>query len=1167
MANQWEKHQTDEGETYYYNPETEETTWEKPDGFQEEDGDDNNDPAEESGNNNDGVWEKHYDEDEKKHYYSNTKTNETTWEKPDGFKEDDDAQEEEKPDDDGERKPTSKSGVWEKHEDADGSAYYYNTETEETSWEKPEGFVDDDDDKKDHQTDKQAVKEEEEEAERMEEEALPKSPIGGVEEEALPKSPIGGADDDDDDNDNDEQTQSAGTWERHEDEEGREYYYNPKTDETTWDRPPGFQESTKEDDDNDNDDDAAVKEEEEEEKPEGQWEKLTDDEGREYYYNATTDVTQWDKPDDFIEGAAKPTSPKPAKKASGWEKLTDEEGREYYYNAETDVTQWDKPDDYEEDEGKGEPPKPSKSSSGWEKLTDEEGREYYYNATTDVTQWEKPDDYDEGSSSSPKPSKSSSGWEKLTDDEGRAYYYNETTGDTQWDAPEGFDDQDEKKADEDDEFQASPKREPSPMSVEEEAEKEPEPEPEPEIDPVVKRVMDAEAALNKPDSVLEPGCTSNVLEVVASQDGNPEKAIVALIDNFQGQTAICGTIARWLADLRSASSDTSDVNELVGKAKHSVADGIRETAQDVVSRIAKERFSNAVGDDILSLSKSDVAFLEEMIESNRWRKLLIELASTHKESALLMYCIRTISKRGYHRELVKRMNPSEYFSVFNSMLQSELTIVGKTAISAANDVDTSIGLEELVSDLHRTCTATAFTYLYSLEVLRHLVTEAEEDSAAEPGSRMRRAIRKWERLSEDLDTAMVDPSTSSATAGSSTIFRKRRLDVALTVSEIHQRQRRRLKPSSDEDEAIPFSNGNDQTKKLESGLEQFLRRFSVGQQANDSDLDVLLPTGLNMQSAKDEVGHLFVTYPLSIRALLSNIFKTSGTIGKSIRSKCSTLLAVAILASEKRARAEIGQEEPDPESPDEVALTSTIKRASELCEELATMASFVVTSTGTERGALSSPGQHLCNLALKCATVAQGVLMWAKDIISGSEYTSSATFSTFSPSILTLVRIVSSKHPCTRKEAADIAFTFLRHNVSSEISYKKINDIREQSLRLLLFLVVHGEAPSILRTLTILLGKGEAIKLDPSLMRYLISGMIEVVRPPFSLPFVRLFGGLLKTPRCMDAVRTRYFGDEKRKRLTTMLSDFKRSCITHKGRNQDVALVAHLMKTYAIKSN
>lgn len=423
--------------------------------------------------------------------------------------------------------------------------------------------------------------------------------------------------------------------------------------------------------------------------------------------------------------------------------------------------------------------------------------------------------------------------------------------------------------------------------------------------------------------------------------------------------------------------------------------------------------------------------------------------------------------------------------------------------------------------------------------------------------------------SKDLDTAMVDPSTSSATAGSSTIFRKRRLDVALTVSEIHQRQRRRPKPTETDDASQLGSNGDDQTKKLESGLEQFLRRYSVGTQADDRVLDALLPTGLNIQAARDEVGHLLVTYPLSIRALLSNIFKSSGTIGQSIRSKCSTLIAVAILASEKRARKEIGQEEPDPDSPDEVALTSTLKRASELCEELATMASFVVTSGGKERGAFASPGQQLCNLALQCAAVAQGVLMWASDITKASEYTSSATYPTFSPSILSLVRIVSMKHPCTRKEASSIAFTFLRHNTSSEISYKKINDIKEQSLRLLLFLVVHGEAPSILRTLTILLGQGEAIKVDASLMRYFISGMIDVVRPPYSLPFVRLFGAVLKTPRCMDAVRSNYFGDEKRKRLVGLLADFRRSCTANQGTatKDDTSMVAHLMKTYATKSN
>jgi TH1 protein len=419
-------------------------------------------------------------------------------------------------------------------------------------------------------------------------------------------------------------------------------------------------------------------------------------------------------------------------------------------------------------------------------------------------------------------------------------------------------------------------------------------------------------------------------------------------------------------------------------------------------------------------------------------------------------------------------------------------------------------------------------------------------------------------FTQDLDTAMVDPNTSSSTAGSSSVFRKRRLDVALTISELHQRQRRRFRPS--EEQEAPISNGHDQTKKLETGLEQFLRRYSVGTTADEKILDALVPTGLDMQAASEEVGNLLVSYPLSIRALLSNIFKTGAPIADGVRTKCANLIALAILATEKRARAEIGERNiADPDAPDAVTLQSTIKAASKLCEEVATMASFVVTSTGKERGSLVSPAQQLCNIALKCPAVAQGVLMWANDIIKAAEFTSSATYSTFAVSILSLVRIVSLQHPCCRKEAAGIAFTFLKHHTSSEISYKKINDIKEQSLRLLLFLIVHGESPSVLRTLTSLLMQGDAIKMDASLMRYFISGIIDVIRPPFSIPCVRLLGAVLKTPRCIDAVRSKYFGEAKRNRLVALLADFKRALFTTsqgKATSGDVALVAFLIKTY-----
>lgn len=52
------------------------------------------------------------------------------------------------------------------------------------------------------------------------------------------------------------------------------------------------------------------------------------------------------------------------------------------------------------------------------------------------------------------------------------------------------------------------------------------------------------------------------------------------------------------------------------------------------------------------------------------------------------------------------------------------------------------------------------------------------------------AVRRWTRLKEDLEGAMIVSSN-----GCSTLVRKRRINLALTASELYQRQRRRLNPS------------------------------------------------------------------------------------------------------------------------------------------------------------------------------------------------------------------------------------------------------------------------------------------------------------------------------------------------------------------------------------
>ena len=110
-----------------------------------------------------------------------------------------------------------------------------------------------------------------------------------------------------------------------------------------------------------------------------------------------------------------------------------------------------------------------------------------------------------------------------------------------------------------------------------------------------------------------------------------------------------------------------------------------------MSRFAMEHFTKTSGDNILNLSKAEATFLEEMIGSSTWRRLLIDLSARHTDSALLTYCLKAISKGGHHREIAKRIDQSDYFGVFNSMLTSEVEQIGMiSASTVASSASTGI---------------------------------------------------------------------------------------------------------------------------------------------------------------------------------------------------------------------------------------------------------------------------------------------------------------------------------------------------------------------------------------------------------------------------------------------------------------------------------------------
>mmetsp|Transcript_3943 Transcript_3943/g.6029 ORF Transcript_3943/g.6029 Transcript_3943/m.6029 type:complete len:1253 (-) Transcript_3943:27-3785(-) len=1176
-ASKWAKHTDDEGKIFFYNESTEETTWDIPDGYVEEDSETT--PKEELN----GVekeskdfemterakWIEHKD-DEGNIYYHNEETDETRWDEPVYIKE---RNEEE---DDGVNSGNLNSiDKWTKQIDEEGNTYYYNKETDESKWDKPDEYA-------------------------SEDEGAVTQPVEGVikgqpltdknsDQSDLPSSPtrnelIKEEEEDQKSSDNIKNEEISDTltkkWTKHVDDEGNVNYYNTSADETTWDKPDSYSENGK----------SFIKKSNSNDKKNSE----------ELVRNESDGIDRASKEIEADEThPSSPPSMSSSPKSDKWTKQSDDDGNIYYYNETTQETTWDKPNSYQEQDpgnnldSTGTPPmssplqndalSPTKQEPSsptvkciWSKHQDEEGRVYYYNEKTEETQWDKPDGFIERCENfAPTSSTDTTSWSKHLDKDGRQYYYNEDTGETQWDKPDDYEVKEDAKRDQEDNKESSEE----PLTSHEQKIKQGDEmakEKEPEIDPAIKKIQDAEAVLNGTDAIMEPGCFTNVGELISGLGGQKggQKAMQSLVTSFHGQTAVCGVLGLWLADLMATSSarnkkkeeDDKKTNQKIAKAPfqndyhdhtdpfEKASNHVRSAVEQVVTNIAKERFTKTGGDNIFNLDRNESRFLDEMMKSSVWRRLLIDLYANHRESILLTWCLTSISKGGHHREIATRITISDHFPVYSAMLASEFAVVGN-----GGELQ---GMRDLIQDLRRTCTGTAYTALFATEVLRYLVETAKEKQKTSAETTMRRlvtSIRKWTRLREELEAAMVDPSVSAQTTEGSSVHRKRRRDFALTVSELHQRQRRRLRPPTNSDEGEIQENVNEkdpQKDALESALTKVLLLYSESKTFDNTMLDHLLE---GETLGNHNIGKILTLHPLAIKGLLGHLYLPGSKRAASelTRSKCARLLALAVLSAEEATaslnsnlyenghRSEDGNIDEDKRKAREDDLKSMLLVGSRMCELVENMVSFQIASPKElENISMSkdaSTGVKLCCLAVKSAPVAQGVVLWAEKLVMESEFTTSASYPTLSPCILSLLRMTSQHHPFTRPTVLDIASSFLGHS-NTEISFQKLTELKEQALRLLLFLLIQGEVVSVLGDMATRLKKpttGPETNLDASLIRYFVGGLLDVLAPPCSPILLGALGELLMAPKCIDALKSSYFPSDKTTKLKNMIGVFR----------------------------
>lgn len=115
----------------------------------------------------------------------------------------------------------------------------------------------------------------------------------------------------------------------------------------------------------------------------------------------------------------------------------------------------------------------------------------------------------------------------------------------------------------------------------------------------------------------------------------------------------------------------------------------------------------------------------------------------------------------------------------------------------------------------------------------------------------------------------------------------------------------------------------------------------------------------------------------------------------------------------------------------------------------------------------------------------------------------------------------------------------------------------------MLWLSSQGMILSVISAVRERLQKGSS-EMDSALVRYFMSGLLEVLQPPFSLPFVRALGGMLLERPCIDTLTSQLFDAEKRTELNKLLIQFDEALAVENATllEDDLPLLSTLKSTY-----
>lgn len=189
------------------------------------------------------------------------------------------------------------------------------------------------------------------------------------------------------------------------------------------------------------------------------------------------------------------------------------------------------------------------------------------------------------------------------------------------------------------------------------------------------------------DFVLEDSADEIMTKLIETHKQDRKSIVSRLTGSYTGLPRMAQDVAEWifLADCMSSAHTDEEVNAAVNSPITSIEHDtfIEDVISSHLNALARKSFDKTLADELITHTTKPPSWLYNMMDDSTWRRLLLELLDAEKGySPLLYFCLRHISKSGYHREILQIVRESQYFEVFNELIISTLASVSDCVICA-----------------------------------------------------------------------------------------------------------------------------------------------------------------------------------------------------------------------------------------------------------------------------------------------------------------------------------------------------------------------------------------------------------------------------------------------------------------------------------------------------